>query len=278
MKLFVTGGTGFIGSHFLNAAHAAGHEIVALRRSPTSEPRVPLVREPAWVESALAEVTVEQMLGCNVVVHFAAAGVLPRENDWASLFEINVSNSLKLWLRAIDAGIDRLVICGSCFEYGKAAERYEFIPVDAPLEPTGPYHASKAAASLAAFALARQKGLRLSILRPFHVFGDGEATGRFWPSLRDAARAGRDFPMTRGEQVRDFISVQNVASAFLADVECKNIHPGEPRIENIGSGRPTTLRAFAEVWWGKWAAQGNLLFGALPYRDDEVMRYVPKIN
>ena len=57
-----------------------------------------------------------------------------------------------------------------------------FIPTDAPLEPTGPYHASKAAATMAALGLAVDRKLSLSVLRPFHVFGEGEEETRFWPA------------------------------------------------------------------------------------------------
>jgi nucleoside-diphosphate-sugar epimerase len=170
------------------------------------------------------------------------------------------------------------VICGSCFEYGNAGKRYEFIPVDAPLEPTGPYHASKAAASMAALALATQRKLSMVILRPFHVFGEGESPERFWPMLRDAALTGRDLPMTLGEQVRDFIPVEQVADAFLRAVQREDIVAGSPVIENVGTGRPQKLREFAEYWWGKWEAKGSLSLGAIPYRQDEVMRYVPMIS
>ena len=84
-------------------------------------------------------------------------------------------------------------------------------------------------------------------------------------------------PMTPGEQVRDFINVRDVANVFV-DALSWPLEAGNPLFENIGSGRPVTVRAFAERWWSQWNASGRLLFGALPYRQNEVMRFVPQIS
>lgn len=83
--------------------------------------------------------------------------------------------------------------------------------------------------------------------------------------------------MTAGEQVRDFIPVETVADAFVAALARTDLQAGEPKIENVGTGKPQTLRAFAEDWWKQWNAKGKLKIGAVPYRANEVMRYVPEI-
>lgn len=288
MRIFVTGAAGFIGSHFLRAALAAGHDVTALRM-PGTNPVVPvetvpsaistspLSHAPTWIESTLDQVTSDQLAGHHTLVHFAAAGVNPKQATWDLCFDVNLRQSLQLWRTAVSAGIKRFVICGSCFEYGLSGARYDFIPPDAPLEPTGAYHASKAAASMAAFALCVEYKLELAVLRPFHVFGEGEGPDRFWPSLRKAALAGEDFLMTRGEQIRDFIAVEDVASFFLQTVNAP-LRPGVPLIANVGTGIPRTLREFAGYLWEKWEAKGKLLFGSVEYRPNEVMRYVPGVS
>jgi nucleoside-diphosphate-sugar epimerase len=278
MKIFVTGGTGFIGSHFLKAAMAAGHEITALRFGGLNPP-IQLPGDPVWLDGKLDDDWSRELSQCAALVHLAAAGVSPLKVSWEEYFEVNVQQSLNLWRRAAKAGVKRLIICGSCFEYGKSGERYEFIPVDAPLEPTSAYAASKAAATMAALAFSMEESIELLVLRPFHVFGEeGEAGTRFWPSLRKAAQEGEDFAMTMGEQVRNFVPVQIVADTFVAALTRSDLQAGKPRIENVGTGKPQTLRAFAEFWWRQWNAKGRLKIGALPYRDNEVMRYVPEIK
>jgi UDP-glucose 4-epimerase len=276
MKLFVTGGTGFIGSHFLQRALAARHEVVA-QRLPGERPKIPFVTQPEWVEGSLADDRRDRLSACEALVHFAAVGVSPQNASWDQLFAVNVQQSLDLWRRAADAGVKRLVICGSCFEYGKSGERFEFIPADAPLEPTSAYAASKAAATMAALALAVEAHIEVIVLRPFHVFGEGQHASNFWPSLRKAALAGEDFPMTAGEQIRDFIPAEQVADVFIAALARADLCPGKPKIENVGTGNPQTLRSFAGHWWKQWGAKGTLKPGALPYRAGEVMRYVPRI-
>jgi nucleoside-diphosphate-sugar epimerase len=283
MKFFVTGGTGFIGGHFLRAALGAGHEVLASRR-PGSVCKIPLQVEPSWVDCDLGDLAghaQRQFRGCNALIHFAAAGVQfgsAQETSWQEMFTVNVMQSLTVWQTAIDAGVQRLVICGSCFEYGASGLRFGSIPIIAPLEPTNAYAASKAAATMAAVALAREKKAECALLRPFHVFGEGEAATRFWPALREAAMTGRDFAMSAGEQVRDFVPVEKVAEAFLHTAVHVRLTPGVPKIRNLGSGRAQTLLQFAQEWWRKWEAKGNLLVGELPYRPNEVMRYVPQLQ
>ena len=272
MKLFVTGGTGFIGRHFLGQAVAAGHEVQALRRTPP-EPQASAVN---WVEGTMRGDHHAALSRCDVVIHFAAAGVSPQPATWEELFATNVTDSLHIWKEAAEAGVARLVVCGSCFEYGHSAARYDCIPPDAPLDPANGYGASKAAATMAALGLARERGFALTLLRPFHVFGDGQHEANFWPALRRAALAGEDFPMTAGEQIRDFTPVEEVARAFLAAATA-DPDPGAIRIANLGTGQPQTLRTFAEAWWRRWQAAGSLRCGALPYRPHEVMRYVPSL-
>jgi nucleoside-diphosphate-sugar epimerase len=257
---------------------AAGQEVRALRRSNHSATRIPLNCQPDWLTKQMSEVTIDDLQKTDTFVHLAAAGVSPQKADWATLLRTNVTDSLELWLKAVEAGIRRFIICGSCFEYGASADRYEFIPPDAPLEPTTAYGASKAAASMTALALARQKGLKLQIVRPFHVYGEGQDGANFWPSLKRAALAGEDFKMTPGEQVRDFASADEAARHILIACQDANLQPGQPRVKNLGSGNPQTLRQFAEHWWKQWHARGRLLLGALPYRTGEVMRYVPTIT
>lgn len=125
-------------------------------------------------------------------------------------------------------------------------------------------------------ALCRELRFELIYLRLCSVYGQGQYSDNFWPCLRRAALAGVDFPMTMGDQVRDFMPVEDVALALLRAVE-QPPAAGEPRIRNVGTGKPQSTREFAAHWWRNWGARGQLLPGAVPYRPNEVMRYVPEI-
>jgi hypothetical protein len=56
-----------------------------------------------------------------------------------------------------------------------------------------------------------------------------------------------------------------------------DIQAGNPLVLNVGTGMPVSMRAFAESWWSRWQARGNLLPGAVPYRANEPMRFVPAV-
>lgn len=275
MKIALTGGTGFIGSHFLKQALAEGHTILAIRRSPTSRPRIHLDQEPIWIDRQLDEVDSKELEGYEVLVHLAAhTGNVPYDS-LANCLRWNLIAVLELFEQARQAGIKRFIVAGSCFEYGRSGERYSEIPSDAPLEPTNSYAASKAAATIALRQWAEEHQLTLEILRVFHVFGEGEAEQRFWPSLRHAALSGVDMPMTHGEQIRDFLPVQDVVTTFLDRCNLPRGNPQGISVFNLGTGNPCTLAEFAKTWWQHWGAQGCLLFGEVPYRNGEVMRYIP---
>lgn len=278
MKLFVTGATGFIGSHFVNKAIAAGHEVIALRRSTESKPRIEIPRQPIWLTKPLDGLTPADFEGVDCLVHLAAHTPNVPYDSLENCLHWNVMVPLKVFRDAHKAGVERYVVAGSCFEYGKAGERYKFIPPDAPLEPVLSYPTSKAAASIAFVSLAAELSLQLSIHRIFQVYGEGEAENRLWPSLRRAALAGEDYPLTPGEQVRDFVPVEMVAEKLLKAAIGNNATRGVAHIENVGTGRAQTIRAFSETWWRHWEARGTLSIGKVPYREREIMRFVPALN
>jgi len=278
MKLFLTGGTGFLGSYFLAAALSSGHDVCALRRSCNSLPVIPLAFEPEWYLGNLATIPSSILEGVDAVVHLASVGVSPRRVPWNVLLEANVIGSLRLFELAEAVGVRRFVVAGTCHEYGQSARRYTEIPPDAPLEPTSAYGASKVAMYhlLRAFAIDCQ--LEFFYGRIFTAYGEGQFFGNFWPSLRRAALAGEDFPMTLGNQVTDFVHASVVATHLLEACSRQDVMPAVPFITNIGSGIATSLRAFAEQEWSRMGASGRLLLGSLPDRSDQMDRCVPDLR
>lgn len=279
MRIFLTGGTGFIGSHVLSQALALGHTVHAIRR-PGKEPNIKISGNITWKEGGLRDDWGQLLRETDVLIHLSAYGVINGSQNWQECFQVNVNDSLALWLQAIEHGVKNFVVCGSCFEYGKSGMEYESIPPNAPLWPTTAYAASKAAATMAAIALAETHSLNLTIARPFHVYGEGENSQRFWSSLVKAAEEGRDYEMTRGEQIRDFITVQDAANKILQLAQ-EELSPrktcNSAKIINIGSGRPQRLRDFAKAEWMEHEASGNLILGAIPYRTGEVFRYTGEV-
>jgi nucleoside-diphosphate-sugar epimerase len=212
----------------------------------------------------------------EVFIHFASHTPNPPYDSLEQCTYWNVYAALKLASQAVKVGVKKFIIAGSCFEYGKSSERLTRLDVGSSLEPALSYPTSKAAASIAFLGLAREKNLQLKLLRIFQVFGEGEPANRLWPSLREAALSGADFPMSKGEQLRDFIPVEEVAKTFLQAMNFDNTQPGKPLIEHVATGTPQTVLEFSRHWWEFWQAKGKLEVGVVPYRHNEMMRVITK--
>lgn len=278
MRLFLTGGTGFIGAHVLSAALAAGHEVLALRRSVTSVLPIPLTCQPVWCQGDLNTLKTSWFEGIDAVIHLASAGVSPKKASWNDLVQVNVVGSQRLLHLASNAGVRRYVLAGTSHEYGNAARRYDAIPPDAPLEPLNAYGASKAASFQLSRTFAIDRQLELCYARIFSAYGEGQYEGNFWPSLCSAALSGCDFSMTSGKQISDFIPVKQVASYLLEACVRSDINAGIPLVVNIGSGVPTSLLAFAQAEWKRLGATGKLLPGIISDRSNQIERYVPDLT
>lgn len=277
MRIFLTGGTGFVGSNFINEAHSRGIKVIALRR-PGALPRVPLMKQPIWVDGELDGDFTESLKGVDTFVHLASHTPNPPYDKLSICLYWNVFASLKLAEQAMHCGVKKYLIIGSCFEYGESANHYSVIPVNAPLLPSLSYPTSKAAASTAFLGFAAENTLKLQILRLFQVYGEGEQETRFWPSLKRAAKNGDDFSMSPGEQVRDFIHVKDVSRKIVEALNFEHVIPGEPLLKNIGSGKNQSLRDFAEACWKEWGGTGIIKFGEVSYRSHEYMRLVPDLH
>ena len=207
MRLLITGATGFLGGHFLRLALKRGHQVVAFRR-PGSRPRVQLDVQPEWIDGPWNGSEGVEWSRIDALVHLASAGVSPQPVDWTTAMRVNVAEAMALLQTAEVAGVPRILLCGSCLEFGAAAGGFERVPSNANLSPRGAYATSKAAFSVAAAGFARGSRSSLVLLRPFHFYGEGQHESNFWPSLRAAALTGADFKMTPGGQVRDFQPVE----------------------------------------------------------------------
>ncbi len=278
MNIFLTGGTGFVGSHLLNLLSTTPHHVTALCREQ-SKTCIDIKKQPVWLNKNMDKLETSDFSGIDTFIHLASIGVSPKTATWNELFYWNVLVTLDLFEKAHKAGVKRFVVAGTFAEYGLSADNYEYIPAEAPLLPTSAYAASKAAAFIAAHAFAIENQIELCYLRIFSAYGEGQYINNFWPSLKSAALNGEDFLMTPGGQIRDFMPVEKVAEAFLyASEDITIVKKGIPTVANVGTGNTITMLEFAEKCWAEFGATGKIIAGAKTYRPNEPMRYVPLIT
>ena len=272
MKLLLTGGTGFIGGNFINIVPEK-IEISAITRNKNKS-KIKLKRKVNWIFKDLDCINPQDLKGIDAVVHFASVGVSPQKASWEQLYYSNVNCTLSLLRAAAEAGVKKVLISGSFFEYGLSANKYKLIPPSAPLLPITPYASSKAAAFELAYTFCLDAKISLFYNRIFSAYGEGQFEKNLWPSLRKAAIDGEDFYIKNGKYIRDFILVKDVADEFLKDLNLEIFDNTAPRVRNICSGKGTSVQDFTSLWWKKWNAKGKLLFGNKTNLENEPLRFV----
>lgn len=277
MNIFLTGGTGFVGSNMLNELLHRGHTIYAQRR-PNSSPRVQPEFQPIWIERPLDEDFSDVLSSCEMVIHLASHAPNPPYAPLDEYIYWNVYAASKLLMTAKKHGIKNYIIAGSCFEYGKSAENQEFVHPSTDTQAIISYPVSKAIASHLFASFAKSENLKIKLLRIFQVYGTGEDSKRFWPSLKHAAENNLDFPMSHGTQIRDFISVDQVVDIFMQELDFSSFIDGNFYIRNVGTGKPQSLIDFANFWWRQFEAKGQLLSGQINARPGEIHRLVANVE
>jgi UDP-glucose 4-epimerase len=265
-RVLVTGATGFIGCRLARwlveaqaqvyAGAAPGEPFERVDALPARAERLIFdLRDAQAVQAAVAESAPQ------VVVHLAAVGVTDPGVDPGLALAVNTGGTLHLLEALKGRDVRRVVLAGTCYEYG-AREAVE------GLDPFNAYAASKVAAWAFGRMYWRAHGLPVVVVRPFQVYGPGQPAHTLIPAAIRAALAGEDFPMTPGEQQRDFIYVDDLVAGILAAAAAPGI---EGESLDLGTGRVHTVRQVVERIWAMTEARGLVLVGALPHRSGAVM-------
>ncbi len=241
MKVLVTGGAGFIGSHIVDALVGTGCTVTVVDDLSTGRleninPRVNFFR--AGVESAdLIEVIAAERP--DTVMHQAAQVDVQRSlREPGSDAEANILGVINLLEACRRYGVRKVVYASSAAVYGTP----HYLPVDEkhPVKPQSPYGISKFAAEHYLRIYNEIYGIQFTVLRYANVFGprqDASGEGGVVAIFIKRVMQGEAPPVFGdGEQSRDFIFVKDVAAANLAA-----IHRGSGRILNIGTGAGTSV-------------------------------------
>ncbi|MCA1682452.1 MAG: NAD-dependent epimerase/dehydratase family protein [Actinobacteria bacterium] len=254
MRVLITGGAGFIGSHLSEACLARGWSVTAVdcftdyypeavKRSNIeallSEEQFQLVRADLSVDA-----TEPLVQGVDVVFHLAAQpGV---RASWGTTFDAytssNVTGLQRLLEAAKDCELRKFVFASSSSVYGDA-ERLPTSESTAPF-PVSPYGATKVLGEHLCGLYHRSYGLPTAILRFFSVYGPRQRPDMAFWKLIDSALTGKEVPLYGdGTQTRDFTYVADVVAATIAAAELAP--PGA--VYNVGGGSRIPLEATIDL-------------------------------
>ena len=230
-RILVTGASGFIGRQLTPHLQGAGHEVVAVTGSDGN------VSERA---------TWDALPATDVVVHLAARSFVPASwDDPAAFVEVNVLGTVHALEYCRQHGAALVFL--SSYMYG-APERLP-IREDAPLAAQNPYALSKKLAEEACRFYAERFGIPVTVLRPFNVYGPGQALPFLIPFIIGQVETGGGIRVKDLEPRRDYVYVGDLVEAITAAVA----QPRGFRVLNVGSGESVSvadLIAIIQETWG----------------------------
>jgi len=258
-RILLTGATGFIGHHCIAPLIERGWEVVAVTSGPVADlPEQPGVLwhqadllDPAAPAELIAETKPEAML--HLAWRLLAGSV---ENyRWARA-------SLQLAMEFAEQGGRRAVMAGSCAEYdwnaeqplGEASQRH----------PATPYGLCKNALGELFESYRQEVSLSAAWARIFFVYGPGEGPNRLVASIVRSLLAGEPAETTHGEQLRDYLYVEDLGDALAALVGSSLTGP-----VNIASGRTVRLKELVRQVGRQLGREDLLRFGAIAAHPEE---------
>lgn len=263
MRVLVTGGAGYIGSHVVRQLRERGDVVSVVDDLVTGDirriPDVPLVRADLS-DTASVEVLTEALSGVSAVMHFAGRKRVDesvRRPAW--YHQQNVGGMANLLLAMETAGVETMVFSSSAAVYG--ASEGDSIPETASTEPINPYGQTKLIGERMLADVARARPFRSASLRYFNVAGAGlpelgdTAVLNLVPMVFERLDAGEapvlfgdDYPTADGTCVRDYIHVADLASAHLAALDALAADGARgDRAYNIGTGEGSSVREMVSM-------------------------------
>ncbi len=257
MRVLVTGGAGFIGSHFVKRLLHAGDDVVVLDKLTYSGNRANLPAEAEFHEGDIAEAAdvARAARGCEAIVNFAAETHVDRSILTADDFGRTEFRGTQMLLEHIRESGARLVQVSTDEVYGDLEAGGSSTETD-PLRPSSPYSAAKAAGDLLIPAYVRTFDIDASITRGSNTYGPNQYPEKLIPLFVTNALDGDALPLYGdGRQVRDWLFVED----HCAGIEFVLREGASGEIYNVGGGDEQENIAVAERILALTGADRSLL-------------------
>lgn len=265
MKIAITGATGFIGRHVRNALAKTDHDVVLVVRG--SEKAGEIKARETIVTADLNQKRTDwfELFGKPDAVLHLAWGGLPNYMDSYHL-EVELPMQSKFLAALIDSGLKKLVITGTCYEYGMSSGA---LSEDQETNPNTHYGIAKDSLRKELFELQSRKQFDLTWARIFYPYGEGQSEKSLYSQLKSAITLKQEFLMGSGRQILDFIHVEQVAS-YLLLLLTSGTNVG---VINLGSGKPQTVATFVREQIRIFQSDLAPRFGSIPDRDYESVSF-----
>lgn len=256
--ILLTGVTGFLGSNLAKALINEDYQVIALKRKSSSLERIKSILDKIQlfdIEEVDFSTFFQRNHKIDIVIHTATNYGRNNEMPW-EVFDANTSFPLKL------------------LDGASAANVTKFINTDTILDKyLNLYSLSKNhLLDWGKFYSMRNK-IEFINMRLEHFYGPGDDDSKFTSYVINSCISNSiTIQLTPGEQSRDFIYIEDVVSAYLTVLKRDNVGNDFFAEYDVGSGKSVTIRKFVETVHKITKSNIKLEFGAVPYRDGEVMK------
>lgn len=266
MRIAVTGAGGFIGRHVVTRLEEVGVSPTLVIRPGSAAPATRARHRLIEIDIADPPSDAYDQLGePDVLIHLAWGG-LPRYSSPHHI-DVELPQQRSFLEGLVKAGLSGLTVAGTCFEYGMQSGA---LREDMPTAPVTQYGIAKDELRAALEHLREQSPYSLTWARLFYLHGEGQSRSSLLPQLEAAiARGDATFNMSGGEQLRDYLPVQE-AARYLVVLALNGRDNG---VVNVCSGHPVSVRDLAEAVVTDHGSSIQLNLGHFPYPEYEPMAF-----
>ncbi len=266
MKVAVTGATGYVGKQVISCLGRLPVQIIGIARN--IDDRLPDIGTGTWVEldlNKLPEHSYELIGSPDYLIHLAWDGLPKYQNR--RHYEVELGIQYGFLKSLICDGLPSLLVAGTCFEYGMQSGS---LTEKSDAKPSNPYGFAKNALREQLEFLGDEFDFKLTWARMFYTFGAGQSGASLYSQLVSAIERGdMSFAMSGGEQIRDFLSIED-AARYLVKLAMLNCDIG---VVNVCSGSPMSVLRFVQKLLDKNNWDIELEVGKYPYPDYEPMAF-----
>lgn len=233
MRIFLTGGTGFIGSYLVEKLLQEKHNLLILSRKPKSSPLYilgDLSNFDKWSQQV-------KRFQPEAAIHLAWEN-LPNYNAETSIRNLNYGINLYRFLPT--TGCKLILTAGTGWEYGAQTGK---LTENDSLEPLNTFVAAKIALYFLGRAIAAENDTKFVWVRIFYAYGAGQRKTSLIPRLINSAATGEAVQITNLSASHDFVYIEDVAEAILAILKKAR----NSSVYNIGSGKLTSIKKIIEI-------------------------------
>ena len=271
-KILIVGGTGFIGYHLAKKSLKKGWRVTSISSNLPKK-----VRYLSKVKYIVCDVTSKNTLKKKLkgtfdyIVNLAGYVDHSQKKKTYRSHYLGCKNLTAIFTKKKP---EAFVQIGSCIEYGNLKspqkENYKF----KPSLIKSIYGKAKLLSSMHLLDLFKKKKFPVTILRLYLAYGPKQDANRFLPIIINGCINNKKFPCSKGNQLRDFIHVNDVVRAIIKSLPNKN---AKGKIINIGSGKPkkiiNIIKQIKKITKG-----GHPEYGKIKFRKDEILELYPAIN